>query len=259
MNASRRSVPLARLTTIGTGGPRAAFARPFARRAERGPRWAAERGLPSWSSDWARTLCPQPTPVSTRSCSSSRATLPQCASRGAADRGGGAPNAVCLHQARAAGLGGFEFACAIPGTAGGGVRMNAGAYGSDWSQILARAQVVSATGDEWLTPRSSASPTALRATPRAGRRRGRVRLSPRPAGRDREAVRELIAQRKGDPADEQAHVRQRLQEPEHELGAGRMLEACGLGATGSAVRSSRPGMRTSSRTRAVRRPRTRSR
>ena len=44
--------------------------------------------------------------------------------------GGGAANAVCLHRARAAGLGGFEFACAIPGTAGGGVRMNAGAYGS---------------------------------------------------------------------------------------------------------------------------------
>src|SRR5205807_8342609 len=30
--------------------------------------------------------------------------------------GGGAANAVCLHRARAAGLGGFEFACAIPGT-----------------------------------------------------------------------------------------------------------------------------------------------
>ena len=29
--------------------------------------------------------------------------------------GGGAANAVCLHRARAAGLGGFEFACAIPG------------------------------------------------------------------------------------------------------------------------------------------------
>ena len=36
--------------------------------------------------------------------------------------GGGAPNAVSLHRARAAGLGGMEFACAIPGTAGGGVR-----------------------------------------------------------------------------------------------------------------------------------------
>ena len=44
--------------------------------------------------------------------------------------GGGAANAVCLHRARAAGLGGFEFASAIPGTAGGGVRMNAGAYGA---------------------------------------------------------------------------------------------------------------------------------
>ena len=29
--------------------------------------------------------------------------------------GGGATNAVCLHRARAAELGGFEFACAIPG------------------------------------------------------------------------------------------------------------------------------------------------
>ena len=66
--------------------------------------------------------------------------------------GGGATNAVCLHQARAAGLGGFEFACAIPGTAGGGVWMNAGAYGSDWSQILVRALVVTAEGAGWLTP-----------------------------------------------------------------------------------------------------------
>src|SRR5439155_17124457 len=56
--------------------------------------------------------------------------------------GGGAPNAVCLHRARAAGLGGFEFASAIPGTAGGGVRMNAGAYGSDWKAFLERALIV---------------------------------------------------------------------------------------------------------------------
>ncbi len=60
--------------------------------------------------------------------------------------GGGAANAVCLHAARGAGLGGFEFACAIPGTAGGGVWMNAGAYGSDWAAILERALVVTADG-----------------------------------------------------------------------------------------------------------------
>ncbi|MEP7225593.1 MAG: FAD-binding protein, partial [Actinomycetota bacterium] len=66
--------------------------------------------------------------------------------------GGGATNAVCLHRARGAGLGGLEFACAIPGTAGGGVRMNAGAYGRDWSDVLVRALVVAADGDGWLTP-----------------------------------------------------------------------------------------------------------
>src|SRR6185295_1981524 len=65
--------------------------------------------------------------------------------------GGGATNAVCLHRARAAGLGGFEFACAIPGTIGGGVQMNAGAYGGDWKGIVSRGQVVSAAGTDWLT------------------------------------------------------------------------------------------------------------
>src|SRR4029079_18016477 len=62
--------------------------------------------------------------------------------------GGGAKNATCLHAARGAGLGGFEFACAIPGTTGGGVRMNAGAYGGDFASVLERALVVGAPGSE---------------------------------------------------------------------------------------------------------------
>lgn len=33
-------------------------------------------------------------------------------------------------------LTGFEFACGIPGTIGGGVRMNAGAYGGEFSDVL---------------------------------------------------------------------------------------------------------------------------
>ena len=52
--------------------------------------------------------------------------------------GGGAALAVCLHRARAAELGGIEFACAIPGTVGGGVRMNAGAYGGDLAGVVRR-------------------------------------------------------------------------------------------------------------------------
>src|SRR5258705_13949468 len=65
--------------------------------------------------------------------------------------GGGAANAVGLHRARVAGLGGFEFASAIPGTAGGGVRMNAGAYGREWRDVLLDAVVVDAAGPRTLT------------------------------------------------------------------------------------------------------------
>jgi len=66
--------------------------------------------------------------------------------------GGGAPLAVCLHRARAAEIGGLEFVCAIPGTVGGGVKMNAGAYGGDIASVLVRAQVATADGAEWRTP-----------------------------------------------------------------------------------------------------------
>src|SRR5207245_9860019 len=66
--------------------------------------------------------------------------------------GGGAANAVCLHRARAAGLGGFEFACAIPGTVGGGVWMNAGAYGGDWAQRHRPPPAADGAGAAWKTP-----------------------------------------------------------------------------------------------------------
>jgi len=36
------------------------------------------------------------------------------------------------------GLSGLEFACGIPGVIGGGIRMNAGAYGSEMSNVLVR-------------------------------------------------------------------------------------------------------------------------
>jgi len=44
------------------------------------------------------------------------------------------------------GLSGFEFLCGIPGTIGGALRMNAGAYGADISQILLHAFVVDPKG-----------------------------------------------------------------------------------------------------------------
>ncbi|NQV57363.1 MAG: UDP-N-acetylmuramate dehydrogenase [Rhodospirillales bacterium] len=52
------------------------------------------------------------------------------------DVGGGASNTKAANTARDAGLGGLEFLSGIPGSIGGSVRMNAGAFGSEMSDIV---------------------------------------------------------------------------------------------------------------------------
>jgi UDP-N-acetylmuramate dehydrogenase len=143
--------------------------------------------------------------------------------------GGGATNAVCLHRARTAGLGGFEFACAIPGTAGGGVRMNAGAYGSDWAAILERALVVSPDGTGWLTAEEldlSYRHSALRGDQVVAR--VEYRLSQRPVAEIKAEVGELVARRKATQPTNKRTFGSVFKNPTEELGAGRMLELCGL-------------------------------
>ena len=143
--------------------------------------------------------------------------------------GGGATNAVCLHRARDAGLGGLEFACAIPGTAGGGVRMNAGAYGRDWSDVLVRALVVTAGGDGWLDPselglsyrHSSLSPGQVVA-------RVEYRLEPSSSDQIKQTVADLVARRKATQPTNRRTFGSVFKNPPGELGAGQMLELCGL-------------------------------
>jgi UDP-N-acetylmuramate dehydrogenase len=60
--------------------------------------------------------------------------------------GGGAPGIAVASAARDAGVAGLEFLRGIPGTAGGAVRMNAGAYGRDVSDILIEATLVMRDG-----------------------------------------------------------------------------------------------------------------
>jgi UDP-N-acetylmuramate dehydrogenase len=143
--------------------------------------------------------------------------------------GGGAPNAVCLHRARAAALSGFEFACAIPGTTGGGVRMNAGAYGSDWSEILVRALVVDEHGARWLTPAElglSYRHSELRGDQIVAR--VEFRLEPGDPEEIKAKVAELQAQRKAAQPTNKRTFGSVFKNPDHELSAGRLLEACGL-------------------------------
>lgn len=69
---------------------------------------------------------------------------------GTAVRAGGAtPLPVLARRTAAAGLRGLEWAVGVPGSVGGGVRMNAGGHGSDVASSLVRVRVLDlATGDD---------------------------------------------------------------------------------------------------------------
>ena len=224
------NVPLARLTTIGTGGPARAFARPStSAELQWAMAWAVERDLPIAVVGLGSNLLAADEGLDALVLKLDGELASVRIEGDRLHAGGGATNAVCLHQARAAGLGGFEFACAIPGTAGGGVRMNAGAYGSDWSDILIRARVVAPDWDFWMTPqdlRLSYRHSALR--PHDIVAEVEYRLTPRPPEEIKATVRELIAQRKATQPTNKRTFGSVFKNPEHELGAGRMLEACGL-------------------------------
>jgi UDP-N-acetylmuramate dehydrogenase len=61
--------------------------------------------------------------------------------------GGGASGILVSSTARDAGIGGLEFLRSIPGTVGGFVRMNGGAYGREVKDILVEADIILRTGE----------------------------------------------------------------------------------------------------------------
>jgi UDP-N-acetylenolpyruvoylglucosamine reductase len=223
-------VRLSRFTTIGTGGPAAAFARPeTVEELQEALAHARDRKLPVAVVGLGSNLL-----VADDGFDGLVLKLAGELARAEAHgellvAGGGAPNAVALHRARAAGLGGFEFACAIPGTAGGGVRMNAGAYDGDWAGILERALVVDADDASWRTPdqlglryrRSDLKPGEIVAEVE-------FRLAPRPSGEIKSVIADLQARRKAAQPTNKRTYGSVFKNPDHELTAGRMLEACGL-------------------------------
>ena len=69
--------------------------------------------------------------------------------------GAGALLSVVARQALASSLTGFEFAAGIPGTIGGAVVMNAGAYGGELCQVLKEATVLTPQGEVVTLPAQS--------------------------------------------------------------------------------------------------------
>ena len=225
-----QDVPLARLTTIGTGGPARALARPRSLgELEKALRFAEGEGLEVVVVGLGSNLLATDEAVDALVLRLEGALAEVETQAELLVAGGGATNAVCLHRARAAGLGGFEFACAIPGTAGGGVKMNAGAYERDWTDVLVRALVVTADGTGWLGPRE------LELSYRhSGLRPGQVvaqveySLEPRSPAEIKATVLELVARRKATQPTNRRTFGSVFKNPPGDVGAGRMLELCGL-------------------------------
>lgn len=223
-------VPFSRLTTIGTGGPARALACPrTVAELEDALRYARGEAMDVFVVGLGSNVLAADGGVDALVVRLEGELAVVEARDRILDAGGGATNAVCLHRARAAGLGGFEFACAIPGTAGGGVFMNAGAYGRDWSDVLERALVVTADGESWLT--AAELGLAYRHSElTAGQVVARVeyRLEPRPEAEIRALVADLVERRKDTQPTNRRTFGSVFKNPPGELGAGRMIELCGL-------------------------------
>lgn len=230
MSPPRAGVALARHTTIGTGGPARLFAEPESLgELEELLGWAAAEELAVETVGLGSNLLAADVGVEALVLRLRGALAAVAVEGETLLAGGGATNATCLHLALRTGLGGLEFASAIPGTAGGGVRMNAGAYGSDFAAVLLEATVVSGAGTRRLGPaelglayRSSAiAPGEVVAAVRLG-------LSPREPAQARAAIGELLAQRKASQPINRRTFGSVFKNPPAGPGAGALIEACGL-------------------------------
>ena len=221
---------LARLTTIGTGGPARFLARP------------ASAGELSDVLAWADA---ERLDVAVIGLGSNllvadegydglaihlEGALAAIAIDGTSVRcGGGASLAAVVRKATEAALAGIEFGCAIPGTVGGAVRMNAGAYGSEITDILRSAEVVSATG----TRRGGPAELEL------SYRHSNVRASEVVAEATfeleqgvREEIRERVKAMQRRRSESQPRKARTFgsvfKNPDEGPGAGALIEACGL-------------------------------
>ncbi len=142
----RRDVPFSKLTTLGVGGLCHWLFEPTTEaEAQTFVRACAREGLP-WrvlgGGSNLVVLGDVTTPVL-------RLALPKDARReGIRLTAPASHGHIALAEAAAAaGLSGLEFASGIPGSLGGAIRMNAGAYGREWVEVLTRYRFLTPTGD----------------------------------------------------------------------------------------------------------------
>jgi UDP-N-acetylmuramate dehydrogenase len=148
-----RDRPLARLTTVRTGGPADWFARPESAEALAALlAWADREGIDVGVVGSGSNLL-----VADEGFRGLVIKLDGDLARIDRDEdrivcGGGARLPKAAARAAQEGLAGLEFGVNIPGTVGGAVKMNANAYGGDLSRVLESVDVTTATGTRRRVP-----------------------------------------------------------------------------------------------------------
>jgi UDP-N-acetylenolpyruvoylglucosamine reductase len=148
-----RDFPLARLTTVRTGGAADWFARPGdATMLSELLAWADEEGLAIGTIGSGSNLL-----VADEGFHGLALKLDGELAAVARDGerllcGGGARLPSAAAKAAAWGLSGIEFGVNIPGTVGGAVRMNANAYGGELAEVLEWVEVCAASGLQRRAP-----------------------------------------------------------------------------------------------------------
>jgi UDP-N-acetylenolpyruvoylglucosamine reductase len=225
-----QDVPISRLTTVGTGGPARFFARPESVDELAGLlEWRSQQGLAMAVIGLGSNLLAADEGFDglVVRLAGELATIERDGD--AILCGGGASLAAVVKRASQWGLSGIEFGCAIPGTIGGAVRMNAGAYGGEMRDVLGEALVLSHAG------RREGGPEALEMSYRRSNVTAdevvavaRVALTPGDPDRIAATVREMQRRRReAQPAGVRTFGSV-WKNPSDEMTAGMLLERCGL-------------------------------
>ncbi len=149
----KQDYPLARLTTVRTGGHADHFARPDSAEAlEELLAWAEEAGVEVGvvGSGSNLLVADEGFRGLVIKLDGSLATIERDGERLLCGGGARLPQAAAF--AARAGLSGLEFGVNIPGTVGGAVKMNANAYGGDLARVLEWVDITTPHGGERRAP-----------------------------------------------------------------------------------------------------------
>jgi len=146
--------PLARRTTLRVGGPADLLVEPEGEEdLARALEFAAQNGLPCFALGRGSNLLVRDGGIRGLVVSLSRPAFTRLAVEGGRlTAGAGVPMRTVAYEGRRVGLGGFEWMEGIPGSVGGGLRMNAGAMGSAMGDRVERVRWIDLSGNMGETP-----------------------------------------------------------------------------------------------------------